>query len=215
MSLSIVRTSQERLVATCVRQALHAGIERNGQAVLLVPSFAQALEAQRELSREQGLALSVTTTTPSAWVKERWEVWGDGRSFANATALMVLGREVIMGATPEELGPIELSPGVVQVLSSLVSQALPWLPLDPEGHVRGDICAASGLTEAETLLVGLAGKLGKLLDRRGYVGSSTAFSLVPRLLADASATVPPFVVAGFEAMTRAERELVVALGSLA
>ena len=33
MSLSIVRTSQERLVATCVRQALRAGIERNGHAV--------------------------------------------------------------------------------------------------------------------------------------------------------------------------------------
>lgn len=214
MSLSIVRTSQERLVATCVRQALHAGIERNGQAVLLVPSFTQALEAQRELSREQGLALSVTTTTPSAWVKERWEVWGDGRSFANATALEVLGREVIMEATPEELGPIELSPGVVKVLASLVSQALPWLPLDSEGHVHRDICAASGLTEAETLLVGLAGKLGKLLGQCGYVGSSTAFSLVPRLLADASATVPSFVVAGFEAMARAERELVMALGSL-
>lgn len=215
MSLSIVRTSQEHLVATCVKQALHAGIERNGQAVLLVPSFAQALEAQRELSRERGLALSVTTTTPSAWVKERWEVWGDGRSIANSTALEVLGREAIMDATADELGPIELSPGVVQVLSRLVSQALPWLPLDSDGRVRGDVCAASGLTEAETLLVGLAGKLGMLLRQRGFVGSAMAFSLVPRLLADASATVPSFVVAGFEAMSRAERELVVALGSLA
>ncbi len=215
MSLSVVRTSQERLVATCVRQALHAGIEHSGQAVLLVPSFAQALDAQRELSAEQGLALSVTTTTPSAWVKERWEVWGDGRSLADATALKVLGREAIMQTAPDELGPIELSPGVVQVLSSLVSQALPWLPLDPDGRVRRDVCAAAGLTEAETLLVGLAGRLGMLLGQRGYIASATAFSLVPQLLADASATVPSVVVAGFESMARAERELVVALGSLA
>ena len=76
MSLTIVNTTQEQLVGPDVVQALREGVAQTGSAVLLVPSFAQALDAQRTLSNVPGLALSVTTTTPSAWASERWEVWG-------------------------------------------------------------------------------------------------------------------------------------------
>ena len=214
MSLSIVKTTQERLVGPEVTQSLHEGIGAVGSAVLLVPSFAQALDAQRVLTAMPGLALSVTTTTPGAWVRERWEVWGDGRSIANATVLTVLARATLMQAKPQELGPIELSEGVVSVLASLASQALPWLPLTEEGAPHVDVCAKAGLTHAETLLVGLAGKLRGVLNERGYLTSSEAQTLVPNLLEVAGSAMPHIVIAGFSSMRRSDRELVCALARL-
>lgn len=214
MSLTIVKTTQEQLVSTPVLRGLRDGVERDGSAVLLVPSFGQALDAQRVLAAEQGLALAVTTTTPSAWVRERWEVWGDGRSIADATVLTVLAREAILQATPEELGSLELSVGVVHVLEQLVGQSLPWLPLDEAGAPRGDVCAAAGLTQAETRLIGLAGKVRTLLAQRGYVSAADATWLVPTLLQEAQVRVPPIVVAGQSFLPRVERELLLALARI-
>lgn len=214
MSLSIVKTTQEQLVGPEVTRPLHEGVGAAGSAVLLVPSFAQALDAQRVLAGMRGLALSVATTTPGAWVKERWEVWGDGRSIANDTVLTVLARAALIQAEPQELGPIELSEGVVSVLASLASQALPWLPLNEDGTPLVDVCAKAGLTHAETLLVGLAGRLRGVLNERGYLTSAEAQALVPGLLEAAGAAMPHIVVAGFSSMRRADRELVCALGRL-
>lgn len=215
MSLSIVKTNEERLVSAPVLRTLEAGIESAGSAVLLVPSFVQALDAQRVLAEVPGLALSVTTTTPAAWCRERWEVWGDGRGLARASALAVLAREAVLAATPDERGPIKLSPGVMGVLSQLVLQALPWLPLDEGGRVRADDCAAAGLTAAETALIGLAGRMGELLRERGLVGAAELSASVPGLLREAGVHMPHLVFAGFAGMGRADRELVCALSEIA
>lgn len=215
MALSVMQTTEEQLVGAVVADALREGVDTHGSAVLLVPSFAQALDAQRRLAQLPGLAMAVTTTTPAAWVKERWEVWGDGRAIASDVALTVLAREAILSADPESLGPIELSVGVVHVLSQLVGQALPWLPVDDEGVVDHAACAAAGLTHAETCLVGLAGRLGVLLAQRGLIAASQAAAQVVHALAEAGAGVSPVVAAGFSAMRRSERELLVALGGLA
>ena len=215
MSLSIVKTYEERLVSAPVLRALEAGVESAGSAVLLVPSFAQALDAQRVLAEVPGLALSVTTTTPAAWCRERWEVWGDGRGLAQSPALAVLAREAVRAATPDERGPIELSRGVMHVLSQLVSKALPWLPLDEGGRVRADVCAQAGLTAAETALVGLAGRMGVLLRERGLASAAELSASVPGLLREAGVHMPHLVFAGFAGMGRADHELVCALSEFA
>ena len=211
MSLTIVNTTQEQLVGPDVVRALHEGVAQTGSAVLLVPSFAQALDAQRTLANVPGLALSVTTTTPSAWASERWEVWGDGRSLANGTALMVLARAAILRALPGELGPLRLSEGLVSVLASLVGQACPWLPLTGQGEPDASACSEAGLTHAETLLVGLAGKMRAMLAERGYIAAAEMQAMVPRLLQEAGALVPHIVLAGFSSMGRASKELVCGL----
>ena len=213
MPVSIVRTAQEQLVSARVIEALREGIETCGSAVLLVPSFAQALDAQRALAAERGLALSVATTTPTAWLKERWEVWGDGRAIADSVTLTVLGRQAMLQATPDELGPIKVSDGVVAVLASLVGRSLPWLPVNAAGVDR-DACLRAGLTAAENCLVGLAGRMAGLLAEHGFVSAAEVSVLVPHLLANAGARVPQVVVAGFSSMGRADRELVRALAGL-
>ena len=214
MSLFVIPTAEERLVGAPVIEALRDGVERAGSAVLLVPSFAQALDAQRTLAAERGLALAVTTTTPAAWVGERWEVWGDGRALVGGAELSVLAREALATAAPEERGPIEPSVGVAEVLANLVGSAAPWLPLDADGSVCEDACKRAGLTEAETRLVGIAGSVRSLLAERGLVSRAEASALVPGLLHDAGACVPPVVVAGYTAMGRADRELARALGAI-
>ena len=214
MALTVAQTNEEHLLGACVLQALRAGIEDCGSAVLLVPSFSQALDVQRCLAVEPGLALSVATTTPSAWVRERWEVWGDGRRIADATVLTVAAREAILATPSEERGPIGLSAGVVDVLRSLVAQAMPWLPVDGQGRPLAEVCAEAGLTETETLLMGLAGRTNALLASRGFVGAAEATVLVPELLRAAGVRMPAVVVVGFSSMRRAERELVGALGAL-
>ncbi len=214
MALSVIQTTEEHLMCDAVTDALRAGIDAGGSAVLLVPSFAQALDAQRGLARLPGLAMAVTTTTPAAWVRERWEVWGDGRTIADDVAMTVLAREVMQQADSESLGPIELSVGAVHVLAQLVGQAQPWLPVDADGAVDHEACATAGLTHAETCLMGLAGALGTLLGRRGYITAAQASVQAVRAMADAGAGVAPVVAAGFDAMRRTERELLVALGKL-
>ncbi len=214
MSASIVETREEQLVGACVVEALRAGVERRGSAVLLVPDFDQALSAQRTLAELQGLSLAVTTTTPSAWVKERWEVWGDGRSIADASALAVLAYQTLASATADERGPIELSAGVVRLVARLAAQALPWLPLDEHGDPQQEACAQAGLTQAETRLLALVGALGSRLAERGLVTEAEASSRLPVALREAGAHLPQVTYAGFTRMGRRDRELVRALGEL-
>lgn len=214
MSLHIVSTKHERLVSAPVLSALHTGLDSCGKVVLLVPSFAQALDVQKLLAKEPGLSLSVAVTTPGAWVKERWEVWGDGRTIADATVLSALSYLVLRDAPPEDREPIELSHGLVAALSRLADRALPWLPLDQRGEADFSSCMDCGLTRAETRLIGLVGSLRELLHQRGYLSSSEAFVAVPRALHEAGASVPRIVVAGFGSMERRERELICSLSEM-
>ena len=71
MPLQVTLTDSRRLVSAPVLRQLGSALASSGHAVLLVPSFAQALEAQRALAQEPGLSLGVTTTTPDAWIDER------------------------------------------------------------------------------------------------------------------------------------------------
>ncbi|MBP3893031.1 MAG: PD-(D/E)XK nuclease family protein [Atopobiaceae bacterium] len=214
MSLAIVQTKEEALVGADVIDALRQGIDECGSAVLLVPSFAVGLAAQRELSRMRGLAMAVTTTTPSAWLRERWEVWGDGCAIAGSVELVVFAREVLREATPDELGPIRMSEGMAQVLAQMTGTMLPWLPLDEAGNPLQEECARAGLTHAERCLLRLAGKLGAKLADRGYTTSAEVSKRVPAVLAKAGARVAPVVVAGFSSMGRADKDLLVALSDL-
>ena len=179
MALGFVATSSERLVSAPVVSTLRHGITTRGEALLLVPSFAQALDAQKALA-EMGLALGITVTTPSAWVRERWEAWGDGRHIADQVVLTVLANELLGDATVESEGQIGLTPGVVDLITRLVNSHLPWLPRDSAGRVDADACAMAGLTEAETRIVSLAGELGCMLGVHGYLSAAEASVLVPR-----------------------------------
>ena len=211
MPLRVIPSAEDGLLNDSVIETLRTAVQAKGRAVLLLPSSAQALDVQRSLASLSGLAMAVRTTTISDWAKECWEVWGDGRALADSLTLNVLARQVIMDASDEERGTIRLSAGVVKLVARLVDQALPWLPLDECGRVLERRCAQQGLTHAETLLVGLAGALGRRLDDYGLVSRARAYVDLPRLCAETGAEVAPIVLAGHDRLIARERELVAAL----
>ena len=213
MALTIVRTHNERLINSAVKQTLRRALDSSGSAVLLVPSFSQAAEAQRALATVDGLTLGITTTTPSAWVRSQWELWGDGRSLANGAVLSILAYEAIRGAAPDERGPLAPLPGTVEVLAKLVGRSLPWLPFRSPG-LDEEACAQAGLADAETRLVRLAASVAGMLQEHGYVSASEASALLPNTLLQAHVLPPHIVVAGFSWLERTERELVCALARI-
>ena len=214
MALNVAWTHEENLNSAEVVGALGEALAEKGMATLLVPTFEQVLHAQRALADEPGLGMGITTTTPHAWLRDRWEVWGDGRALADDVALFVLARNVVQQASDEERGPLRLSEGLVHLLSQLVSVALPWLPLHADGTPDVESCQGAGLTGTETLIMGLVGKLAAELAAHGYVSKAEASLLLPQALREAGADVAPVVVAGFSAMERRDRELLAALGDL-
>ncbi|HJB55176.1 MAG TPA: hypothetical protein IAA39_05590, partial [Candidatus Olsenella avistercoris] len=98
MSLQLVRCADEGVTCPEVERRLRAALAATGRAVLLVPSFAQAIDAQRALAAAGGLSLGVTVSTPSAWAAERWEVWGDGRRPVDDASRAVLASRVLARA---------------------------------------------------------------------------------------------------------------------
>ena len=93
--LHIATTAEECLASAEVRARLEEGLRTHGAATLLVSSFADQLVAQKELSAFPALSLGVTVTTPVAWAKERWEVWGDGTHVIEPLARTIAVQRVI------------------------------------------------------------------------------------------------------------------------
>ena len=211
MALRVVGTEAEILASTPLREAVQCGLALQSSVLVLVPSFKHALQLQRELAKDD-VGLGVTVTTPKAWVRERWEAWGDGRAIASSTVLSVLAYELLRRGGGER--GLELSSGMVHLLTSMVGQALPWLPRMGDGSVDAAACRAAGLTDAETELVSLALRLGALLQEHGYLAVAEASTLVPGLLEDAGVALPAVVCAGFSSMTHSDRQLVEQLGRL-
>lgn len=205
MPLALVTTACERIASPRVVRALREALASCGRAVLLVPSFSQALDAQRDLASEGGLALGVTVSTPRAWAEERWGVWGDGRRPVDDAARRVLCERVLSRAAGRPGASVAASPGAVALLADLARAGLPWLLAASE--------APEGVTAAEASLVALLADYGRELSELGLVEGCSLMSEVPRALRDAGARVPPVVLAGFSSMRRAERELVAGLAS--
>ncbi len=203
MSLHVVRTTEEPLVGAVVEGALREALEAGGRAALLVPSFAQALDAERTLAA-RGLALGVTVTTPSAWAQERWEVWGDGRRVADAVSREVICARVLARAAARPASPLRVSPGTSALLARLARRGLPWMP---------DASAAEGVTAAERALVGLLGAYREELAAAGLVEECEVMAGLAGVLADGGVAAPGMVLAGFPEMPRAVRELVVGLAA--
>ena len=204
MSLNLVRTTDERLVGAGVERALRAGLAAAGRAVLLVPSFPQALDAQRALAAAGGLSLGVTVTTPSAWAEERWGVWGDGRRLVDDVSRDVLASRVLARAAWRPGAPVTSSPGAAALLADLARAGLPWLL---------DAPVPEGVSAAEAAVVALLGDYAAELDARGLVEPCAAMASLPGALEASGAAVPPTVLAGFVELSRAERELVCGLAA--
>ena len=206
MSLTLMKTASELLVSPEAEKTLRAAVTEQGRAVLLVPSFAQALAAQRALAAAGGLSFGVTVTTPSAWSSERWEVWGDGRRLVDAVSRDVLCARVVTRAAAREGSLVRDNPGTAALVADLARVGLPQLV----AAVRaGEV--PEGVTAAERAAVELVSVYADELAAHGLVEESEVMAALPGVLDKAAAEVPPLVLAGFSQMARPVRELVCGL----
>ena len=212
MSLCIVRTPDERLVSDAVVATLREALAAQGRVTLLVPDFTVQLAVARELSRHAGLSLGVTIATPSAWARERWEVWGDGSRVIEGTARAVLVRRVLAQATPTERGGVEANPGTERLMQELARQALPWLPSG--AHAATHVDALERCTEAERSVIRLVGTYAARAREQGLVEEGEVMARLPDTLVRQGVAVPPIVAVGMAATPRAQRELLAGLARL-
>lgn len=210
MGLKIVHAADEGIASESVRAALVREQELRG-AVLLVPSFEAQLEAERKLSavhEEKLFGLPVTTI--SAWLKERWEVWGDGTHLIEPAARTIAMEQVLLEEA-EGVGALSFNAGTLNVLIGLASKALPWLPLESDGTPDSSRAEALGLTPAEAAAAGIAGRYRALIHKMGYIEEAEAAAGIVGRLCDAGAKIPAFVVSGMRSLGRWQRELVLSL----
>lgn len=206
MSLTILNTDEERLLGSVATDAVteclargtghHAG---RGAATLLVPSFAQALQVQKQLA-EQGISLGVQVTTPSAWMRDQWDLWGDGRRVVDAATRTLLMHEVLRIASAKG-DAWEATPGMVHLLCSLAERGLPFMAEALEAY-------GSALTPQERRAATMVEEYGELLHARGFVEGGECACKLPQRLADVGVRPADLVMLGFDELRRHERVLV-------
>ena len=214
MTLRIVPTARPELVSAPVIAQLREALDAHGRATLLVPTFSQATEAQRQLAQE-GLSLGVGTTTPAAWAKERWEVHGSGARAVDGTARQALVSCVLYDwqqANPD--GPA-FSRGYERALVRFVSDALAWLPLDWDDKLDLHDPRIESLSPGELQFAFQAAAYGRELANRGLVEPCQAMCALPERLREVGATTPPIVAAGFASLPYATSYLLANIAAFA
>lgn len=210
MSLALVSTTSDKVVSPELLDLLRDAVAQRGRAVLLVPSFQLGLEVQRELSRAAGLSLGVSVTTPAAWVRERWEVWGDGRSLVSDSGRAALVHMVVQTAPDEVRASLLTTVGTSDDLCELVRDSLAWLPLAGMELDSADP-RVMWLAPGERAMVRLAGLYGQALGARSLLEPCQVARMLPHLLEDSQVECPPMVLAGFSSLGTSNRWLAVGM----
>ena len=130
--------------SVCAQAAALAA--RFGACTVLVEGLERATNVKKSLARA-GVGLGVGVETPSSWVRDLWETYGDGRALVDA-----LDRALMMRAAAYDLleqGRLPMlrpTAGVVELLGKLVKLAAPQV----RAHVSRERLSAA---ETESLLV--------------------------------------------------------------
>ena len=205
MGMHIVHTHAEGVVSADVVAALREASSK-GAAVLVVPSFEAQIAAQKQLAGlSDPVLFGISVTTLSAWIKERWDVWGDGRHLVEKPVRTIAIEQVLLDA-----GQAEPLPGMLRLLSSLAEEALPWLPLMPNSKVDEFRAKQYGLTAAEASAIGLVGAYADMIHGLGYIEPAEASAKIVPAMERAGAQVPTLVVSGISKLGRSQRELLAA-----
>lgn len=200
MGLTVIQTSDERRVGTCVERALReaCGRARSVNPLVLAPSLSVSLEVQRALERIDGLSLGVDCATPATWCELRWALYGDGRALVTPAARAVLMQHVVAQASADgTLEPLDAGTGTVQLLCQAAQRGLPWLPA----------ADAASLSAGEARALELLGRYARVLGQRRLVEPAEATAALPGLMAEEGAGLAPCVLVGFGELPRATREL--------
>ena len=182
-------------VLDAARAYLESWLAAGLAPVLLVPSPAAADRVRRALA-EGPCALGARVETPMMWVRDRWDLFGDGRRIVSSFDRALLVRRACLET---ERTALEATPGVVGLLARLAREALP--------HLTAPVAANAGLSAAERDALMVLERYAELLQEAGCCESSQAAALLP----EAMEAPAPLVLAGFDDLDCAEERMTAAL----
>ena len=191
------------LTADAVLDELRGSLRRCGRAVLLVPSFTVALDAQRTLAAHDDLTVGVTVTTPAAWAAGMWGRYGDGRALVSAAERQVLARRTVDNAPDGVLGPADRGRGTARLVARLASEALCALPVARTGEL--DESSLPELGVGELAAIRLVASYQATLENRFRVEPCVAMRDLPGRIQAAGGPVCSVILAGFDEMPLAQR----------
>lgn len=191
------------LTADVVLDELRGSLLRCGRAVLLVPSFTVALDAQRALAAHDDLAVGITVTTPAAWAAGLWGRYGDGRALVSAAERQVLARRTVDDAPDDVLGPADRGRGTARLVARLASEALCALPVARTGEL--DEASLPELTVGELAAIRLVASYQATLEDRSRVEPCVAMRDLPGRIHAAGGSACSVVLAGFDEMPLSQR----------
>lgn len=200
MSLRLITTADERLLGTGAIDVIRAALGATGHALVLAPSLAASLEAQRELAAAS-VSMGVDCATPATWAELRWALYGDGRKLMSDAQRCVLMARLVLAGDNEPMGT---STGTIDLLCEVAKKALPWLP-------EADAQTLQNLSVGEGTALDLLHVYHGFIAERGFVEPCEAQSLLPGLMAKQGCKLPACFMVGYGEMDRATREFAVAL----
>ena len=202
MSLTVLTTKDEQLAGQAFITMAREGAGRGGLLVL-VPTFAEVLRVQKRLANE-GVGLGVEVTTPNSWVRDRWDVWGDGRRVVDGSSRVLVMTEALRKAQQNSSVPLAQTSGTVKLLCSLAQRALPWK--DAALKQYGELLAPAELSAMSVL-----NTYNDLLESQGLVEGATCACELCATLERAGVKLPHTVFLGFGDLGKDVRELLMGL----
>ncbi len=170
--------------------------------VLLVPSAAAAARTRRALAGGP-CGFGVRVETPASWVRDRWELYGDGRRIVSAAERTLLMQRACSEA---DHAALEATSGTVDLLARVAREALPFVL---EANASDAVETRAELSAAERDVLAVLGRYAALLAERDLCEASQAAAWLPAALGQAA----PLVLAGFDELGLAEDRLVNALAA--
>ena len=196
-----METADNADAALRAASSIAAKLVREGAVpVVLVSAPAAAARVRRVLARSSA-ALGVRVETFSAWVADRWELFGDGRRIVEPAERTLLVRRALEAAGE---GGLHATPGTVDLVAALARDALPQL-------VRACDEREADLSAGESATLAALARYAEELRARGRCELSEAAEALSRALP----APPPLVALGFDELGCAEEHLLQALSERA
>lgn len=206
MAMAVLRqnTPNAQQSRICVKTVLEDMGEGAREAVLLVPSFA-AVQGYRKAFADLPFGFGITVTTFSAWIADRWGLYGDGRAIVTSDQRNLLMHKALSLTSAEgKADSLEVSPGTVKMLAAMAEEAYPYL-------VKTHSFDSLNLSVAEVQMCEVMHIYGELLAARSLCENAEALIM----LTDIAWPVPPILFEGFGSFNVSEDYFINKIGEAA
>lgn len=184
-----------------VQVTLQKMVNPGNAAILLVPSFAVAQRYRKEWAGE-AFIFGLHITTLSAWVADRWDLYGDGRVIVSSMQRKLLIYQALQFLIDQSgLKTLALSPGTVNMLASMAREGLSAIL---SADIRGE---AATLTSAESEAIEVLETYAGVLKQEGLCELDQAMDALVGLAWE----VPTLIIEDLDSLNPGEVRFIKAL----